>query len=156
HVTALKGDDDGNEEQIRGRWRDEVERPAQRAGIKPPRIILIRSEYREMYAPLLLLVKELEDEFPSRAIAVLLPEVVKTNWWQYLLHTQRARRLRAKLLRLGGSKLVVISIPLYLEEPESDEVVTQEAESTGGSVVEESNPIFTFHEQPRATHQTGT
>ncbi|MFL6849746.1 MAG: APC family permease [Sphingomicrobium sp.] len=156
HVTALKGDDDASEQEILGRWRDEVERPAQRAGIKPPRIILIRSEYREMYAPLLLLVKELQDEFPSRAIAVLLPEVVKTNWWQYLLHTQRARRLRAKLLRLGGSKLVVISIPLYLEEPETDEVVTQEAESTGGSVVEESNPIFTFHEQPRATHQTGT
>jgi hypothetical protein len=70
-----------------------------------------------MHDPLLKLIKGLESEFANRTIAVLLPEVVKTSWWQWLLHAHRARRLRAKLLRYGGSKIVIISVPWYLEEP---------------------------------------
>lgn len=127
HVTSLKGNDDQSEREIRARWADDVEAPARSAGVKPPGLVLLRSEYREVYAPLLLLVKELERKFPGRTIAVLLPELVKTSWWQFLLHTQRAQRIRSKLLRLGGSRLVVISIPLYLEEPEPDETVSDEA-----------------------------
>jgi amino acid transporter len=128
HVTALKGADDRSEKEIRARWADDVEKPAIRAGLRPPRLILVHSQYRLMYAPLLMLVKELEEEYPARTIAVLLPELVKTSWWQFLLHTHRARRVRAKLLRFGGSQLVVVSIPLYLEEPELDEAVSAEAE----------------------------
>jgi amino acid transporter len=127
HVTALKGTDDRSEQEIRARWADDVERPAIRAGLRPPRLILVHSQYRLMYAPLLVLVKELEQEFPGRSIAVLLPEIVKTSWWQFLLHTHRARSVRAKLLRFGGPRMVVVSIPLYLEEPELDDAVNAEA-----------------------------
>jgi hypothetical protein len=83
-----------------------------------------------MHDPLLKLVKELEIEFPERMIAVLLPEVVKTSWWQFLLHTHRARRLHSKLLRFGGSRLVAISMPWYLEEPRIEEGIIEEGPET--------------------------
>lgn len=139
HVTALGGEGDDDEQQIRSRWAEDVEAPARKAGLRPPKLILLKSQYRLMYAPLLLLVKELEKEFPQRTIAVLLPEIVKTSWWQYLLHTQRARRVRSKLLSLGGPRLVVISLPLYLEQPQPDEAVSAEAaEGDALPVVSES------------------
>lgn len=125
HVTALQGADDEEEHDIRARWASDVEGPSKQAGVKPPRLMLLRSEYRLIHDPLLRLVQDLETEFPKRGIAVMLPEVVKTSWWQWLLHTHRARRLRAKLLRYGGSKLVVVSIPWYLEEPRIDEGIYQ-------------------------------
>ena len=74
-----------------------------------------------MHGPLLNLITQLEREFPRRTIALLLPEVVKTTWWRWLLHSHRVRRLRSKLIQYGGSKLIVISIPWYLLEPEIDE-----------------------------------
>lgn len=127
HVASLDGEDDEGEQQIRDRWAEDIERPARNAGLKAPRLILLKSQYRLMYAPLLLLVRELEKEYPGRIIAALLPEIVKTSWWQFLLHTHRARRVRAKLLRFGGPRLVVVSLPLYLEQPGTDETVTAEA-----------------------------
>jgi hypothetical protein len=67
-----------------------------------------------------------EKENPNRLIAVLIPQVVKEHWWQYLLHGHRARRLRAALLRYGGSRIVVINVPWYLEEPRVEEGLEQE------------------------------
>jgi amino acid transporter len=116
HVSALDGPDVDDGAEIRRQWRDDVENPARASGVSPPRLVLLRSEYRLMHAPMLKLVHELEDEFPNRTIVVLLPEVVKTTWWQLLLHTHRARRLHAKLLRYGGSRLAVVSMPWYLGE----------------------------------------
>jgi len=121
HVTALDGPEGKDERSIRDRWVRDVELPSRVAGIKPPRLMLLRSEYRLIYDPLLKLIKELETEFADRDIAVILPEVVKTTWWQWLMHTHRGRRLRTKLLRYGGSRLVVVSIPWYLDEPRIDE-----------------------------------
>jgi hypothetical protein len=45
---------------------------------------------------------------------------------QYLLHGRGARRLRAALVRYAGSRVVVISIPWYLEEPHIEEGPEQE------------------------------
>lgn len=127
HVVALKGADADDAPTLRARWERDVEAPARAAGLPPPRLLIVRAEYRRMHEPLLELLRELEGEFPGRTIAILLPELVKTTWWQYLLHTHRARRLRAHLLRSGGSRLVVIDIPWYLEEPDLDAIISEEA-----------------------------
>ena len=50
-------------------------------------------------------------------IAVLVPEVVKTNWWQFLLYNYRAELLRSALLRHGDHRLIVVSVPWYVEDP---------------------------------------
>ncbi|MBZ9883480.1 APC family permease [Mesorhizobium sp. CA10] len=117
HVARLSGEESDEERAIRGRWSQDVEAPARAAGLRPPRLLLLNADYRLMYEPLLKEIKALRGEFDGRTIAVLLPEVVPPNWWQYMLHTQRARRLHAKLLEFGGSDIVIISMPWYIEEP---------------------------------------
>jgi hypothetical protein len=71
-----------------------------------------------------------EKQHAGRQIAVLIPELVKEHWWQYLLHSLRARRLRAAILRYGGSRVVVINVPWYLEEPRLEQGL--KAEETVG------------------------
>ncbi len=66
-------------------------------------------------------VSKAEKDNRGRLIAVLIPEIVKKYWWQYLLHSHRAHRLRACLLRYGGSQVVVINVPWYLEEPRPEQ-----------------------------------
>lgn len=117
HVARLSGEVSDEERAIRGRWSKDVEAPAKAAGLRPPRLVLLNADYRLMYEPLLKEIRALRGEFGGRTIAVLLPEVVPPNWWQYVLHTHRARRLHAKLLEFGGSDIVIISMPWYIEEP---------------------------------------
>ncbi|MDB5397081.1 MAG: ydaO [Rhodospirillales bacterium] len=126
HLTALAGPDDDDEQAIRDRWAKHVEAPARAAGVNPPRLLFLRSDYRLMHEPLLKLIKELQSEFPAHPIALILPEFVKTSWWQFLLHTHRAYRLRSRLLRFGGSQLVIVEIPWYLEEPTIEEGIIEE------------------------------
>ncbi|HEX2687033.1 MAG TPA: APC family permease, partial [Kofleriaceae bacterium] len=126
HLTRLDSPDDDDSRAIRDKWARHVEAPARAAGYHPPRLLLLHSHYRVIHEPLLQLIHTLEDEFPGRPIAVLLPEIVKTTWWQYLLHTHRARQLRSRLLRFGGSRLVIIQIPWYLKEPRLEQGVAEE------------------------------
>ncbi|MDB5943485.1 MAG: putative aminoacid/polyamine transporter, permease protein, partial [Ramlibacter sp.] len=51
--------------------------------------------------------------------------LVKQRWYQRLLHTHRARRLRRKLLKHGGSRLTIINVPWHLEEVRLPEVVPE-------------------------------
>jgi hypothetical protein len=118
HLTALAGPDaDENRQELRRQWSKDVERPAREAGLRPPQLVLLQAPYRRIQAPLLQLIQATERDYPNRLIAVLIPEVIKEHWWQYLLHTHRARRLRSALLRYGGSRVTVINVPWYLEEP---------------------------------------
>ncbi|MBV8649933.1 MAG: APC family permease, partial [Alphaproteobacteria bacterium] len=76
--------------------------------------------------PLLQFIEKLCTTHPGRTIAVLIPELVKRHWWQHLLHTRRARQLRTALLQHGGSRLVVINVPWYCEEPRPGEAMEGE------------------------------
>jgi hypothetical protein len=81
--------------------------------------MVLPAQYRAIHEPVLKLVEELQAKFGGRHIAVLIPELVKQRWYQTIMHTQRARRLRAQLLRHGGPGLTVIIVPWYLDEVES-------------------------------------
>src|SRR5438067_4090600 len=51
HLTRLEGPDaEEDAEQLRRRWRRDVERPAHAAGLKPPRLVQIPSPYRSIVA----------------------------------------------------------------------------------------------------------
>ena len=118
HLSALGGPEgDEDEAGLRRDWRRNVEQPAQEAGVPIPRLVVLRSEYREFLAPLLTIVHDLERRFPDRPIAVLIPEVVKAKWWDYLLFTYRARQLREALLREAGPGVVVVNVPWHATEP---------------------------------------
>jgi hypothetical protein len=73
--------------------------------------------YRAIHEPMLSMARKLENEFPDREIAVLIPELVKQRWYQRLLHTHRAQRLRSQLLKHGGTRLTIINVPWYLDAP---------------------------------------
>jgi hypothetical protein len=121
HLVHLAGPDvEERKQTLRKRWAEDVEMPTKQAGLRPPQLILLDAEYRRITGPLLQLIRETERDYPNRLITVLIPEVVKDHWWQYVLHTHRARRIRSALLRYG-SRLVVITIPWHLEEPRIEE-----------------------------------
>jgi hypothetical protein len=100
HLTELAGSDHDckKEDALTRRWARLVQAPATQAGLKAPRLLFLQASLRRMHDPLLELVRGLQADDATRAVAVLIPELVKRKWWQFLLHTHRARRLRAKLL----------------------------------------------------------
>jgi amino acid transporter len=121
HLVHLAGPDiDERKQTLRQRWAEDVELPTKQAGLRPPQLILLDAEYRRITGPLLQLIRETERDYPNRLITVLIPEIVKDHWWQYVLHTHRAHRIRAALLRYGPG-LVVVTIPWHLEEPRIEE-----------------------------------
>ncbi|MBW8874345.1 MAG: APC family permease [Acidobacteria bacterium] len=119
HLSALETtDEDPETEILKNRWREDVEQPARRTGLPPPQLILLQSPYRKFIDPLFKFLDSVEKKYPSRVIAVIVPELVKSHWWQHLLHNRRARQLRAALLQRGGSRLVVAAVPWHLEDGE--------------------------------------
>ena len=117
HLSALEGPEgDENEAELRRDWERNVIVPAQQAGMPVPQMMVLRSEYREFLEPLQKIVSDMEQRFADRAIAVLIPEVVKVKWWDYLLFTYRARQLQAALMRQAGRRVVVIDVPWRIVE----------------------------------------
>jgi hypothetical protein len=57
---------------------------------------------------------------------VLIPELVKRHWWEYLLSSQRAWRLRCEVLDFGGPHMVVIGVPWYSTPPKIEQGMTEE------------------------------
>jgi amino acid transporter len=117
HLTQLAGPDSEEEQRkLQQQWSERVGQPARAAGYRPPQLTILQARYRDIHEPILRVARKLQAEFPERAVAVLIPELVKQRWYQRLLHTNRARRLRSQLLRHGGARLTIINVPWYLDE----------------------------------------
>jgi hypothetical protein len=113
-VQVLTGDREVHD--LRDRWAKLVEEPARRSGHTPPQLVVLRSEHRELFAPLLRFVTQLASEHPDRQVAVVVPEMVEPRWYHYLLHNHTASVLKAMLLFRGGPQIVVINTPWYLRD----------------------------------------
>jgi amino acid transporter len=117
HLSALKGNDaDEETRRVRREWEEGVERPARQAGLPLPRLVCLQSPYRRVVEPLLRFTTGLEREHPGRTVAVIIPELIKRHWWQYVLHNRRARRLGRALLQQGGPRIVAIGLPWYMQD----------------------------------------
>jgi amino acid transporter len=97
-------------------WSQRVRQPALAAGVAAPRLIVIFSPFRRLYGPLLEVVNDLQRAHPKRDVAVIVPELVRTRWYQYLLHNQTAAVIKAYLLFSGLRRVVVVNVPWYLSE----------------------------------------
>jgi amino acid transporter len=95
-------------------WPSRVEEPAREAKQAIPRLTVLKSPFRFVVQPILDHVLEIERKNPDRTIAVLLPELVERQWYQYFLHNQRARILAARLLAQGAHRIVIVNVPWYL------------------------------------------
>ncbi|MGH9354508.1 MAG: APC family permease [Terriglobia bacterium] len=102
------------------RWSRFVEAPAMEAGLPAPPLNVVKSPYRFVVNPIVDFVLDLKKKQPSRQIAVVVPELVEDHWYQYLLHNQRPKWLKALLLLKGGSRIVLITVPWYLTPPDED------------------------------------
>jgi hypothetical protein len=57
---------------------------------------------------------DLQRAHANRDIAVIVPELVASRWYHYLLHNQTAAVIKAYLLFSGFRRVVVINVPWYL------------------------------------------
>jgi amino acid transporter len=127
HVGATE-DPEGRQTgaELGEKWRTQIEMPARQAGLGPPLLVQLPSEYRSLAGPVLNYIADIRRQHPARAISVVLPELVKAHWWDYLLHMGRAVHLRRILLRHGGLNLGVVIVPWTLEEARPEEVIAEE------------------------------
>jgi hypothetical protein len=93
-----------------------VEKPAKAVNSAVPRLEIVRSPYRKIYQPILNFVTKTKKEKPGRLVAVLIPELVKPRWWEYLLHNLYGAGLKTLLYLEGDERTIVISIPWHLRK----------------------------------------
>jgi len=116
HVLTQAPDEDP----LQVHWREHVEEPFREAGLKPPELVVIPSEYREFFDPLLKYVRSQVRVSPHRYVAVLVPELVERRWYHFLLHSHRATLLKELLLYRGGPQVVIIDTPWHLRDREGE------------------------------------
>jgi amino acid transporter len=130
HLTDLEGPDaEEHEAALRRQWQHFVEEPARARGLRSPVLVLERSPYRSVVAPLLRAITALRQREPGRSVLIVLPVLVEGRWWETLMHTHRERRLRAALLRDGGPDVAVLSVPWHLADPQPQKILAEEEPS---------------------------
>jgi amino acid transporter len=116
-VYALHvADDEKTMMELEDTWEQRVREPALAGGVSAPKLFVVYSPYRQLYGPLKQVVMDLQKAHPGRDLAVLVPELVATRWYHYLLHNQTAAIIKAYLLFSGFRRVVVINVPYYLSE----------------------------------------
>jgi amino acid transporter len=73
----------------------------------------VYSPYRELSAPVMRFVDELEARYDNELVTVVIPEFVVSHWWQHILHNQSALILKGRLLFRKG--IVVTSVPYHTD-----------------------------------------
>ncbi len=117
HLGNLEGDEtDDAQSRIRQEWAEKVENPTRAAGLTPPRLEFVKTPYREFTKPLLVQIDAIKQRWPRRPVAVIIPEVVERHWWQTLLHSRRASRLRSALRSREDFRVVVIDLPWFIQD----------------------------------------
>jgi hypothetical protein len=127
HLTKLEGPDaKEHASRLRRQWHEDVELPARNAGLTPPELIISPSPYRSFVGRLLKEITTIKTGSPGRSIVVVIPELIKEHWWEQILDTGRARRLREALLRHGGPNLTVLIVPWTRDPPHPEKIVEEE------------------------------
>ena len=114
HVQGVHVDAENNREAVQESWDRNVVAAFRGAQVSPPELVLLPSPYRFVLMPLVEHILKLEADNPDRQVAVMVPELVVTRWWQAPLHNQRAQMLKLLLLLRGNQRIIVINIPWYL------------------------------------------
>jgi hypothetical protein len=119
-IHVHTGDDqdiEDKDDELTPIWKHMVVEPLEAAKLPVPKLIILRSPYRFIVQPLVEEILKIEAENPHRQIAVMVPELVVSRWWQNLLHNQRAQVLKLLLLVKGSQRVLVVNIPWYLNKP---------------------------------------
>jgi amino acid transporter len=109
-------DDQRMMDELEETWEQRVCEPALAAGRPAPKLIITYSPYRKLYGPLKEVVSDLQKKHPCRDITVIVPELVATRWYHFLLHNQTAAVIKGYLLFSGFRRVIVINVPWYLSD----------------------------------------
>jgi hypothetical protein len=117
HLSNLEGDAAKDEEgHIREHWTKMVELPAKAADMPAPQLEFVSTPYREFVQPLIEKIDELEKQKSNCSVVVIIPEIAVRHWWQTVLHSSRATRLRVALHMRKDSRVVVIEVRWFLQD----------------------------------------
>lgn len=111
HVLHVRCDDTDNLCRV---WSDVVEKPAKTAGLPVPQLVLLESPFRFIVKPIVDYALQQQIAQPDRNITVLVPELVESRWYHYLLHNNRPEGIRALLLLNENERIEVACIPYHL------------------------------------------
>ena len=78
------------------------------------KLVVLPSPYRSLMEPLLEYIRQVGIAQPLGYVTVILPEFVPAQWWQHLLHNQRALLIKGALLFRPNT--VVTSVPFHLSK----------------------------------------
>jgi amino acid transporter len=112
HVLHVRCGDRTDE--LRCQWPDVVEKPARAANLPLPELVILDSPYRFIVKPIVDYAMAQQAAHPDRNITMLIPELVESHWYHYLLHNNRPEAIRALLLFNGNQRITVVSIPYHL------------------------------------------
>ena len=77
-------------------------------------ISLTQAPYRFIVKPIVEYAIQQQSARPDRNITVLIPELIESHWYHYLLHNNRPEAIRALLLLNGNQRITVTSIPYHI------------------------------------------
>ncbi len=108
HLVAVSvATDDVDPEEVRAQWDEhDFDVPLE----------IVASPYRDLAAPILEFLDELDARWDDDTVTVIIPEIVVHRWYDYLLHNQSALTLKARLLYRDNT--VVTSVPWHWDPDE--------------------------------------
>jgi hypothetical protein len=109
HVECEEEDDT-----FQQRWHALVELPARNAQLPVPELIVLKSPFRFVVAPLVEYALRLQSQNPKCHLAILVPELIEDHWYNDLLHDNRPQLLKGLINQKENTMITVISIPWYL------------------------------------------
>jgi hypothetical protein len=115
HVVQIETDHAGPAE-LEKAFERVIARPARRARIAQPELVVLRSQFRQYYKPFIDFIHELERTHRERDIAVVVPELVTHHWYESLFHDNRAEVLRMLLAAQCSNRVVVITTPFHVHD----------------------------------------
>lgn len=113
YVVQVKTETD-NIEELSDNWRLLITSPAHTAKIAEPKLVILTSDYRQFFSPLVDFINKLSDDNPQREVVVVIPDLVMNRWYEGLLHNNRGAFLRLLLRMRCSSRVVVVDTPYRL------------------------------------------
>jgi hypothetical protein len=105
-----------NIEDLSDNWELLIANPARKNRIAVPKLVILTSQYRQFLSPFVDFIRKLEGEHPDRDIAVVIPDLVMSHWYEGALHNNRGAFLRVILRAQCSDRVVVISTPFHLRD----------------------------------------
>jgi hypothetical protein len=103
-------------EELQAAWGDLVHDPCRTCGLEPIKLVTLKSEFREFIPPILHHVRAAAHRHRDRYIAVVVPEVVKSRWYDIILSGHRPSILKSLLRIHGGPRVIIVDAPWHLRQ----------------------------------------